>query len=123
MNCIPRNYQESIAYCKSIGHQIASFHSNEDIDAVKDYFNKDTCHSIPWKDEAGKKVAGLYIGANKLNGKWTWEDGSKWWLYNKNDGVKSGETKVIWYSKDGEWHDWQTGNILAGVICQTNAGN
>ena len=109
VNCTSRTFDESVKYCKSIGHVIASFHSDEDINEIKDELaSKGYCSNV-----------GAYIGATSDgNGNWKWMDRSAWWKYNENDGlVGSHETKIIWRN-DGKWHDFHTGHTEAGVICQ-----
>lgn len=49
IDCASRNYAESVAYCEGKGGDIASFHSNSDIDLIKDSIS---CNA--------------YIGAEKI---------------------------------------------------------
>ena len=102
-----RNFQDSIDYCTSRGCTISSFHSDDDINSVKD-----------------RKTCSAYIGATSGgNGHQSYIDGTEWWQYSKNDGLTGvRETKIVW-AGDGRWHDWHTGDALHGVICQQCQGN
>ena len=125
VDCNGRTFEDSVAYCESIGYQIASFHSDDDINKVKNGndFTRTTCHGQPWSQYGGS-TGGLYIGATSdANGNWEWLDGSDWWLYSQNDGLRGvHETKAVWWGGDGKWHDWRHGEVLHGVICQRPSG-
>ena len=108
MDCVKRNFQDSVNSCTNRGCTIASFHSDEDVDSVKSI--------VP---------CNVYIGAaSDGKGNWSYIDGSEWWAYSKNDnlaGVR--ETKIVMDCLKGcEWHDWGTGDELLGVICQQCPG-
>ena len=110
VDCHRRTFDESVKFCKSVGHTIASFHSEEDINEAKEGLaDMDYC----WPDY------GAYIGATSDgNGNWKWMDNTDWWKYNENDGlVGTYETKIIWKA-DRKWHDSGTGQLKTGVICQ-----
>jgi len=103
-DCTQRSYAESVAHCASIGKKIASFHSQEEFDAVL---------------IDGKLTCNVYIGGQSDGaGNWGWEDGSEWWAASWNDGLKgTKETKLV-VLKKGKWVDWGQGQSLQGVICQ-----
>ena len=107
VDCEKRNFQDSIDYCTSRGCTISSFHSDDDINSVKD---RVTCKA--------------YIGATSDgNGKWSYIDGTEWWAYSQNDGLAGiGETKIVWNDDGTGWHDWKTGEDPQGVICQQCQG-
>ena len=112
VDCQKRNFQDSIDYCTSRGCTIASFHSDVDINSVKDRL---TCKA--------------YIGATSDgNGHWSYVDGTEWWQYSQNDGLAGVfESKIVWTNDRNDlfsgWHDWQNGEDLQGVICQQCQGN
>ena len=107
VNCEKRNFQDSIDYCTSRGCTIASFHSDNDIDSVKDRI---TCKA--------------YIGATSDgNGHWRYIDGTEWWPNSQIYGLAGvHETKIVWNDDGTGWHDWGTGDALQGVICQKCLG-
>ena len=94
---------DSTNFCASNGWKIASFHSEEDINGVKD---KVSCNA--------------YIGATSDgNGNWEWIDNSNWWEYGNSDGLQGEtETKIVWQSYDKSWSDWGIGEDEMGVICK-----
>ena len=107
VDCEKRNFQDSMDYCTSRGCTISSFHSDDDINSVKDRI---TCKA--------------YIGATSDgNGKWSYIDGTEWWAYSQNDGLAGiDETKIVWNDDGTGWHDWKTGEDPQGVICQQCQG-
>ena len=85
VDCEQRNFQDSIDYCTNRGYTVSSFHSDEDINSVKDHV---TCKA--------------YIGATSDgNGGWSYIDNTEWWAYSQNDGLAGiHEDKIVW-SDDG----------------------
>ena len=107
VDCEQRNFQDSIDYCTNRGCTIASFHSDDDINSVKD-----------------RIACKAYVGATSDgNGHWSYIDGTEWWAYSQNDGLEGkGETKIVWNDDGTGWHDWGTGDATHGVICQQCQG-
>ncbi|CAE7590660.1 unnamed protein product [Symbiodinium natans] len=104
-----RNYDDSVAYCHSLGSVIASIHSETENEAVTGL--------IPTGD--GRSA---YIGAESNGARvWSWYDGTEWWqpaVHGGLDGVS--EIRVVINDKardDRKWHDWQTGDVPHGVLC------
>jgi len=99
--CTLRTFDDSVAYCKSIGKTIATFHSQSEYDSI------------------GRPDCDVYIGAaSDGKGNWSWLDGSEWWQSEYNDGLKgTGETKIV-IMTDGKWADWGQGQAEMGVMCQ-----
>merc|ERR1719447_156095 len=103
-DCTKRSYAESVAHCASIGKKIASFHSQEEFDAVL---------------IDGKLTCNVYIGGQSDGaGNWSWEDGSEWWAPAWTDGLKGTKETTLVVVKKGKWVDWGQGQALMGVICQ-----
>ena len=104
-----RNYAASVSYCKSLGAQIASIHSNEENDAISKVITTPT-----------------WLGAESdAKGNWKWNDGSKWWqpAAGKHDGLGGiHETKIAYNSGDKKWHDWGKGDSNIAVLCAKTLG-
>ena len=104
VDATPRNYIDSVKYCKSQGMAIASVHSQAENDMIRPLL---------------KTVS--YLGAveTKINAKWAWTDGTPWDYTNpSNDGLKSSETRLAYNPGTPQWHDWGTGSDKLGVICR-----
>jgi len=100
-----RNFADSKAYCESQGKEMASFHSDADVDQVK----------------AQGVSCVAYMGAESDGqGNWSWLDGSNWWMSGSNDGMLGTlETKGAFDGvTDIVFHDWTNGEGELGVICQ-----
>ena len=104
-----RDYKNSVLYCKSLGAQIASIHS--------DVENTIVTILIP-DGETG------YIGAESDGmGTWNWNDDSTWWqpADSKNDTIAEAPKNRIVINcprcnNDKKWHDRGAGS-LHGVVC------
>ena len=99
-----RNYADSVAYCDSLGYEIASVHSDDENEEI---FALITTTS--------------YLGATSGgSGNWEWHDGSDYdyeITYSENGLLGTSETHMAIYT-DGNWHDWGTGDTTLGVVCR-----
>ena len=69
-----------------------------------------------------------WIGLEKINGAWVWQDGSQAtmrnWIPNQpsGDGAFVEIVKNVWAGKSGQWNDlgleWKGQSNLRGSVCQ-----
>merc|ERR1719231_533950 len=105
------DYAGSRANCKkTAGADIASIHSAYENSVVQTLtFHR---HSFIGTIESKNN------GHGNMD-EFVWSDGSAWdYTAPYNDGLKSGETRIVIHR--GMWHDWGTGNGNMPAVCRIN---
>ncbi|CAJ0933125.1 unnamed protein product, partial [Mesorhabditis belari] len=122
------SYSQGEAYCVSQGGHLASVHSEAEDDFISNLCCDSDCSFR--KDGDGWSAAGLFmIGAQKVNGAWSWLDGTPW-DYQKPI-CESGDARFILIDDDNCTgddcvdYDWVTAGSADGVevpyfVCKRN---